>query len=84
MPVPASASLSASSRCRPSALPPPQDEMVPVQHMFKLHGLQRAQSCDWVECPNASHMDAYDADPHIYWPALTKWLRERVEVQAAQ
>ncbi len=69
---------------RGAALPPPQDEMVPVQHMYKLRSLQRAKSCDWVECPTASHMDAYDADPHIYWPALTSWLKEKVEVQAVQ
>ena len=52
--------------------------MVPVQHMVKLRSLQRAASCEWVECPTASHMDAYDANPGIYWPALQSWLGQQL------
>lgn len=57
----------------------PQDEMVPSSQMYALHEAQRAPSCELVEFHKASHMDAYDAEPELYWGALSLWFKQYVE-----
>lgn len=56
-----------------------QDEMVPSSQMYALHEAQRAPSCELVEFHKASHMDAYDAEPELYWGALSLWFKQYVE-----
>ena len=58
---------------------PPQDEMVPPSQMRRLHQAQRTEECYLVEFPEAHHMDAYDSDPELYWPALKTFFDKCVE-----
>lgn len=52
----------------------PQDEMVPFDQMQRLRSVAASPSVTWVEFPDATHMDAYDANAALYWPALSDWL----------
>lgn len=54
--------------------------MVPPEHMYKLHSLNRAPHCDLVSFPHAHHMDAYDMEPEAYWGALRAFMGKHVEV----
>lgn len=41
--------------------------MVPSAQMYRLYNSQRSPACELVEFPDASHMDAYDSAPELYW-----------------
>jgi fermentation-respiration switch protein FrsA (DUF1100 family) len=56
-----------------------QDEMVPFKQMQRLHHAVRTQRCTWVEFPDASHMDAYETNKEMYWPALRGFLEQYVQ-----
>lgn len=61
-----------------------QDEMVPFKQMQQLYRAVRSRSCVWVEFPDASHMDAYHVDRHIYWPAMRGFFEKYVTNTAMQ
>uniref|UniRef100_A0A383VL02 Uncharacterized protein n=1 Tax=Tetradesmus obliquus TaxID=3088 RepID=A0A383VL02_TETOB len=55
-----------------------RDEMVPCREMQRLHQAVRTQRCTWVEFPNSRHMDAYEANRELYWPALRGFMQQNV------
>ncbi len=56
-----------------------QDEMVPFSQMQALHQAAPSQSCSWEEFPDATHMDAYDANAELYWPALRAFFADKLQ-----
>ncbi|WIA21964.1 hypothetical protein OEZ85_004325 [Tetradesmus obliquus] len=54
------------------------DEMVPFRQMQRLHQAVRTQRCTWVEFPNSRHMDAYESNRELYWPALRGFMQQYV------
>eukprot|EP00879_Flechtneria_rotunda_P007125 GHRR01007477.1.p1 GENE.GHRR01007477.1~~GHRR01007477.1.p1 ORF type:complete len:303 (+),score=94.95 GHRR01007477.1:94-1002(+) len=54
------------------------DEMVPFKQMKQLRKAVRSKHCVWAEFPDAMHMDAYDANKELYWPAMREFMAKHV------
>jgi hypothetical protein len=52
--------------------------MVPFSQMQRLRAAAVTPHTVWVEFPDAAHMDAYDANKELYWPALRNFLDDYV------
>lgn len=61
----------------------PQDEMVPFRQMERLRAAAVTQALTWVTFPDATHMDAYLANPEIYWPCMRKFMASCAQGAAA-
>jgi hypothetical protein len=73
--------------------PHAQDEMVPFPQMQRLHAAAVTPYCVWQEFPDAAHMDAYETNRELYWPALRAFFddyvlsdagKQRVDAAAAR
>ncbi|KAK9832839.1 hypothetical protein WJX81_005824 [Elliptochloris bilobata] len=55
-----------------------QDEVLPPVHMRQLYeavGGPACTTCQWVEFPEAHHMDTYEVAAQEYWPALIGFVQ---------
>lgn len=51
-----------------------QDEMLGAHQMRDLWAVHPGKPWEWVEFPEARHMDAHEVAPAQYWPAVTHFI----------